>query len=72
MLGFDNIALIEEIERKRRRPTARQAPIGDDIDMGHLLHLIDKDVEKERNDGLRLIDATSPRKNSKKRLLNDV
>ena len=44
MLGFDNIALIEEIERKRRRPKARQAPIGGDIDMEHLLNLVDKDV----------------------------
>ena len=71
MLGFDTLELIEKIESKRKRAGGVQ--IDSEVDMQHLLNLVDKDVEKEKaGNSPELIDATGPRKNSKKRLLSGI
>ena len=71
-MGLDTFDMIQQIESKRKA-SQNQVAMDGEVDMEHLLDLVDKDVEKEKLENSKLNDTVvALEKNPKKRLLSDI
>ena len=48
MPSFNNINLVEAIEKKRNRDSKRLKSELEDVDMAYMFELVDKEVEEEK------------------------